>query len=74
MLWLRTWFLPAKSKDDTGTKVEIVLNIGRRVGESGTEITDIYGTKGKMLRQPNIQATTGFYRERVGACRCARGR
>jgi hypothetical protein len=49
MLWLRARLLPTESKDDTGTKAQIVLNIGSRVGESGTEITDIYGTKGKVL-------------------------
>jgi hypothetical protein len=48
-LWLRAWLLPTESKDDTGAKAQIVLNIGSRVGESGTEITDIYGTKGEVL-------------------------
>ena len=70
-LWLRAWLLPTESKDDTGTKAQIVLNIGSRVVESGKEITDIYGTKGKVLGQPDIQATTGFHRERVAACCCA---
>lgn len=50
----RAWLLPTESKDDTGTKAQVVLNIGSRVGESGTEITDIYGTKGKVLGQPDI--------------------
>ena len=38
------------------------------------EDNGIYGTEGKVPGEPDIQATTGFHYERVGACCCARSR
>ena len=52
MLWLR--LLPTKSKDDAGTKTEIVLNIGSRVGEPGAEIKSLYGADGKTPGKADI--------------------